>query len=373
MAASKEMRNAKAAKKDEFYTTLEDIEKEMNYYKQHFKGKIVFCNCDDPFESNFFKFFAMNFNSLGLKKLISTCYATSPVAGNELDYYENSNGQLSFLPRSNAVPVGEKRRPYRVEITEVTDENGDGRIDLADVEYLLRNKKNILTLLEGDGDFRSDECVELLKQADIVVTNPPFSLLAEYVSLLVKHEKKFIIIGSIASVLIREIFPLFKDNKVWLGASIHSGDRKFYVPDDYPLEAATCGVDENGKRFIRVKGVRWYTNLEYPQRHEDLILYKKYIPEEYPTYDNFDGINVVKTAEIPFDYYGYIGVSVSFFDFYNPSQFEICGLGSGDAAKQLCVSKNHRGRTDLAYTTPDGKHKSPFTRVIIRRKRSNEN
>lgn len=250
----------------------------------------------------------------------------------------------------------------------MTDENGDGRIDLADVEYLLRNKKNVLTLLDGDGDFRSPECIQLLEQADIVVTNPPFSLLADYVALLAKYDKKFIIIGSIASVLLREIFPLFKENKVWLGASIHSGDRKFYVPDDYPLEAASCGFDESGKRYIRVKGVRWYTNLEYPQRHEDLILYKKYTPEEYPTYDNFDGINVVKTAEIPCDYFGYMGVSVSFFDFYNPSQFEICGLGSGDAAKLLGVTKNHRGRTDLAYTTADGKHKSPFTRVIIRRK-----
>lgn len=361
MAGHKDLVNAKAARKDEFYTQLTDIEKEMRYYRSHFKGKTVLCNCDDPFESNFFKYFVLNFNRLGLKKLIATCYAGSPIAGSQLDL-------SAFIDMKGWSEEKPKTVPYKAIVTTVYDKDGDGAVDMFDVAELFRSGENELTELSGDGDFRSEECIKLMDESDIVVTNPPFSLLAEHVSLLVQHEKKFIIIGSIASILIREIFQLFKNNEAWLGASIHSGDRKFYVPDDYPLEAATCGIDENGKRFIRVKGVRWYTNLEYPQRHEDLILYKKYTPDEYPTYDNFDGINIVNTSEIPYDYYGYMGVPVSFFDVYNPSQFEICGLGSGDAAKQLGVTKNHRGRTDLAYTTPEGKHKCPFTRVIIRRK-----
>lgn len=359
--ASAEMKQAKANKKDEFYTTLEDIELEMKNYKEHFKGKTVLCNCDDPYESNFFKYFAMNFNYLGLKKLIATCYATSPIMYTQLTL---------FREKEEVGIKTEGRKPYKVEITKVEDYNGDGAIDLKDVDVLLKKKKP--TLLKGDGDFRSDECIELLKQANIVVTNPPFSLLTEFVSLLTQYNKSFIIVGNIASVITSELFPLFKDNKVWLGASIHSGDRKFYVPDDYPLKAATCGIDESGRRFIRVKGVRWFTNLEYPQRHEDLILYKKYNPKEYPTYDNFDGIHVVKTSEIPCDYYGYMGVAASFFDFYNPSQFEICGLGSGNAAKELGITKNYRGRTDLAYKTEDGKDKSPFTRVIIRRRKNGD-
>ena len=212
MAGNSNLKDSVRQKQDEFYTQLSLIENELKHYKGFFKGKIVLCNCDDPFESNFFKFFAMNFNSLGLKKLIATCYATSPVTGKELDYYQDANGQLSFLPRPTAVPVDEKRRPYRVEITEVTDENGDGRVDLADVQYLLRNKKNVLTLLEGDGDFRSAECVELLKQADVVVTNPPFSLFREYVAQLMEYGKDFIIIGNQNAVAYKDFFPLLADN-----------------------------------------------------------------------------------------------------------------------------------------------------------------
>lgn len=357
--ASADMKKAKVDKNDEFYTTLEDIEKEMRYYRDYFKDKVVLCNCDDPYESNFFKYFAMNFNYLGLKKLITTCYATSLVMYTQLNLFEEE-----------PPVVGKKRKPYKLEVTEVKDENGDGAIDLEDIELLL--KKNRPSLLKGDGDFRSDECIELLKEADIVVTNPPFSLLTDYILLMMKYKKKFIIIGNIASVVCSDIFPLFKNNEIWLGPSIHSGDRKFYVPDNYPLQAATCGIDETGRRFIRVKGVRWFTNLEYPQRHEDMVLYKKYNPSIYPSYENFDGIHVAKTSEIPCDYYGYMGVASSFLDFYNPSQFEICGLGSGNAAKEIGVTKNYRGRTDLAYKTADGKNKSPFTRIIIRR-RKNEN
>lgn len=304
---NKGLQLASKAKKDEFYTQLTDIEKELRHYKDHFKGKIVFCNCDDPFESNFFKYFAMNFNFLGLKKLIATCYANSPIAGDEL----------------NPLP---QKKAYKIEISEVTDENGDGAIDLADVELLIKNHKNTLTTLNENGDFRSDECTGLLKQADIIVTNPPFSLFREYMAQLVQHDKKFLIIGNINSITYKEIFPLIKKNKLWLGASIHSGDREFAVPDSYPLNAAGYRVDENGKKYIRVKGVRWFTNLDYPQRHEDLDLYKRYSAEEYPKYDNYNAINVNKTSDIPYDFDGLMGVPITFLDKYNPDQFDIIGL-----------------------------------------------
>ena len=198
MAGNSNLKDSVRQKQDEFYTQLSLVESEMKHYRQHFKGKVVLCNCDDPYESNFFKYFAMNFNALGLKKLITTCYASSPVTGNEFQYYVNNGGQLSFIPSENNAPVQDEngRKPYKVEITEVTDENGDGRIDLADVEFLMRNKKNTMTLLDGDGDFRSPECVELLKEADIVVTNPPFSLFREYIAQLLEHKKCFVIIGN---------------------------------------------------------------------------------------------------------------------------------------------------------------------------------
>ena len=327
MAKNADLNKAAKAKKDEFYTQLTDIEKEMRYYRDFFRGKIVFCNCDDPFESNFFKYFAMNFNPLGLKKLIATCYVTSPVSGTELEYYVGAGGQLSFIPLADSVPVlaQNERKSYKVEITEVTDVNGDGRVDLADVEYLLKNTKNSLTLLNGDGDFRSPECVELLKQADVVVTNPPFSLFREFIAQLIQHEKYFLVIGNINAVTYKEVFPLIMQNKVWLGASIHSGDREFRVPDSYPLNASGYRVDENGTKYIRVKGVRWFTNIDYAARHEDIILYKHYTPEEYPHYDNYDAIEVSKTAEIPCDYFEEMGVPITYLDKHNPDQFDIVG------------------------------------------------
>ena len=312
MAKNTDLNKAAKAKKDEFYTQLTDIEKEMRYYRDFFRGKVVFCNCDDPFESNFFKYFAMNFNPLGLKKLIATCYVTSPVSGTELKYY---------VP----IPAQNERKPYKVEITEVTDVNGDGRVDLADVEYLLKNTNNSLTLLNGDGDFRSPECLEFLKQADVVVTNPPFSLFREFIAQLIQYEKYFLIIGNINAVTYKEVFPLIMQNKVWLGASIHSGDREFRVPDSYPLNASGYRVDENGTKYIRVKGVRWFTNIDYAARHEDIILYKHYTPEEYPHYDNYDAIEVSKTAEIPCDYFEEMGVPITYRDKHNPDQFDIVG------------------------------------------------
>jgi hypothetical protein len=227
---------------------------------------------------------------------------------------------------------------------------------LADVELLIKNHKNTLTTLKGNGDFRSDECIELLKQADIVVTNPPFSLFREYVAQLVQYDKKFIIIGNVNSITYKEIFPLIKENRLWLGASIHSGDREFAVPDSYPLNAAGYRVDENGKKYIRVKGVRWFTNLDYPERHEELVLYKRYTPEEYPKYDNYDAINVDKTVEIPYDYDGIMGVPITFIDKYNPEQFEILG-----------DSRFHDGQ-DFSDDINVLNGKTLYRRILIRRK-----
>jgi len=212
---------------------------------------------------------------------------------------------------------------HRIEINEVPDFNKDGAIDLKDIEQLLKHTANVCAPLKGNGDFRSEECIELLKQADIVCTNPPFSLFREYVAQLVEYDKKFLIIGSINAITYKEIFPLIKENKIWLGASIHNGDREFRVPDDYPLSAAGYRVDKEGNKYIRVKGVRWFTNLDYKERHEELTLYKKYTPEEYPKYDNYDAIEVSKTSDIPMDYDGVMGVPISFLDKYNPDQFEI--------------------------------------------------
>ena len=312
--ANKNLNAAKVAKKDEFYTQLSDIERELQHYWQHFRGKVVLCNCDDPYESNFFKYFALRFNQLGLKKLICTCYNGSPVTGNELAiHFDGFDGDEP------------KKIAYKVEISEVKDENGDGAVDLSDVQYLLKNDKNVLSILKT-GDFRSQECIELLKEADIVVTNPPFSLFREYIGQLMKYQKKFLIIGNMNSITCKEIFPYVQNNKMWIGPSISSGDRKFYVPDDYPLNAAGCGVDSDGKRFIRVKGVRWFTNLDHNKRHEDLDLVCRYSEDEYPTFDNFDAIEVGKTSDIPYDYDGIMGVPITFLDKYNPDQFEILGL-----------------------------------------------
>ena len=370
---SDELRNARKNKNDEFYTQRADIDAEMRHYKEYFEGKTVFCNCDDPFESNFFKYFASNFNFLKLKKLIATCYVSSPISCNELVYDVDQAGQLCFFPTKDSAPLmtGKEKRPYKIEITEVNDENGDGAIDIADVEYLLKNKKNTLTLLEGDGDFRSEECIELLKEADIVSTNPPFSLFREYVAQLFEYDKKFIIIGNVNAIAYKEVFPLVKDNKMWMGCSIHSGDREFRVPDSYPLNAAGFRIDADGTKYIRVKGVRWFTNIDNKDRHEIMPLYKKYTPNEYPTYDNFDAVNVNTTSDIPYDYSGIMGVPVTFLDKYNPEQFEIIGMGTGDTAKMIGITKNYRGRTDLAYTV-DGVSKCPYNRILIRRKKNED-
>ena len=308
------LRKAQKNKNDEFYTSLEDIEKEMKYYREQFYGKTVFCNCDDPFESNFFKYSALNFNTLKLKKLICTCYAGSPIVYEQLSLLD-----VKPLKISEETP----NKPYKIEINEIPDSNDDGATDLTDVEYLIKNKENTLSLLKGDGDFRSEECIELLKESDIVVTNPPFSLFREYVEQLEKYNKKYLIIGNVNAIAYRDFFHLIKDNKVWMGASIHSGDREFRVPNSYPLNASSSRIDEKGNKYIRVKGVRWWTNLDYKERHEKLILYKHYNPNEYLKFDNYDAINVDKVSDIPCDYKGMMGVPITFLDKYNPEQFKI--------------------------------------------------
>ncbi len=299
MANNEALQKAAKAKKDEFYTQMADIEAEMRHYKDQFRDKVILCNCDDPYESNFFKYFALNFNFLGLRKLIAISYAGSPVAYQQLSLLE-----VKGLGKQK----DDTKQAYKIEISEVGDEDANGTFDLSDVEYLLKNRKNALTLLSGNGDFRSEECIELLKKADIVVTNPPFSLFREYVAQLVEFKKKFIIIGNVNAITYRDVFKFIAGNKIWLGQSIHSGDREFRVPDYYPLKAAGFRVDEKGTRFLRVKGVRWFTNLDFEKRHERLTLYKRYIPEEYPRYFNYDAIEVSKTAEIPYDFDGEMGV-----------------------------------------------------------------
>ena len=325
---NKALSAANKAKKDEFYTQLSDIENELRHYKEHFKGKTVLCNCDDPYESNFFKYFAINFNHLGLKKLICTCYAGSPVVYT----------QLSFFGEEEAIgkPQTEKK-PYKIEITEVKDMNDDGAVDLTDVELLLKTVDGQPTLLKGNGDFRSEECIELLKEADIVVTNPPFSLFREYVAQLIEYDKKFIIIGNQNAITYKEIFPLLKDNKIWIGYKF--GDRAFTVPDTYEERATRFWIDEKGQKWRSLGNVCWYTNLDIQKRHEDLILYKAYSPEDYPHYDNYDAIEVSKVADIPCDYFGCMGVPITFMDKYNPEQFEIVRFRKGNDGKDLVYTK----------------------------------
>ncbi len=328
--ANKNLNAAKSAKKDEFYTQMGDIERELQHYWQHFADKVVLCNCDDPYESNFFKYFALNFNQLGLKKLICTCFDGSPVQGNELllDF-----GDFSDEPKKIA---------YKVEITEVRDLNGDGAVDLADVQYLLKNDKNAISLLKQHGDFRSAECIELLKQADIVVTNPPFSLFREYVGQLMQYEKKFIIIGMQANIIYKDIFPLVINNKIWLGYGFKGGAAHFVSPYE---DTATANNHKEG--MIRVSGVHWFTNLEIPKRNDPIDLVCRYTSEEYPMLDNYDAINVNSSNDIPCNYPDTMAVPITFLDKYCPEQFEIIGITrawDGKASKiypeQTQIDKN---------------------------------
>ena len=362
MAGNSNLHDSSRNKQDEFYTNLQLIEDELDNYRAHFKGKRVLCNCDDPYESNFFKYFAMNFNSLGLKSLTATCYATSPVVFTQLDLF----GKGEIVKRKNAP---KRKTPYKIVITEVGDENGDGRIDLSDVEWLIRNKKNVLTELKGDGDFRSAECALLLKEADIVVTNPPFSLFREYMSLLMEHEKKFLVIGNMNAVTYKEIFALIKENKVWLGNK--SGHFWFMVPSHYEAKATDFKIDENGQKWRRMGNICWFTNLDFPKRHEKMLLWKHYTPEKYPKYDNYDAIEVSKTADIPCDWDGYIGVPITFMAQYNPEQFELIGFwNTGNAGEVLgasfCSAKS--SGKEIVWNGPTVNGKTVYFRIIIRRK-----
>lgn len=310
---NKNLHRAHRAKKDEFYTQLVDIEKELKHYKDQFRNKIVYCNCDDPFESNFFKYFAANFNALKLKKLVTTSYAGSPIIGAQLSLFD-----VKGLKRVK------KKEPLKIEINEVKDFNSDGAVSLKDIEYLLKNDANSVTPLKGDGDFRSKECIELLKKADIVVTNPPFSLFREYVAQLVDYDKKFLILGDQNAITYKEIFKLIKENKLWLGYD-NGGTKWFQVPDDYDIPTESRKKIVNGVKYFSMGRILWYTNLDTTKRHEELTLYKKYNPKEYPKYDNYDAIEVSRYSDIPMDYAGVMGVPITFLDKYNPDQFEIVG------------------------------------------------
>jgi|AntRauTorckE6833_2_1112554.scaffolds.fasta_scaffold05042_4 hypothetical protein len=331
--ANKNLSKAKNAKKDEFYTQYIDIQKEIESYLEYdpntFKDKVVYCNADDPFESNFFRYFVLNFNRLNLKQLITTSYKPSPVANTQVGLFGDD---VTLEPIKGRPKV----TANKFIINEVGDVDGDGQFNLKDVALQLKtNKNNEWTPLKGDGDFRSDECIELLKQSDVVVTNPPFSLFRDFVKQIFDYKKQFLIIGNMNSVTYKEIFPLIKGNKMWYGQSISSGDREFQVPDDYPLNAASYRT-EDGKNYIRVKGVRWFTNLDHGRRHqvldlmtkEDNLKYNKKLQGHetaYVKYDNYDAIEIPYTNAIPSDYERVMGVPITFLDKYNPDQFEILG------------------------------------------------
>jgi len=330
----RELDLAKANKQDDFYTNLSVVEDEMRHHSAHFKNKIILCNCDDPRTSKFFHYFAYNFEKLGLKKLITTCYKNQ-----DIDLFSKNNCEKAVYLEYEG------------------DKNGNKIPDLEEIE---------VKELNGDGDFRSDECIELLKQSDIVVTNPPFSLFREYVDQLVQHKKKFIIIGNQNAITYKETFRLILTNKIWIGASIHSGDREFRIPNDLETRSKNVRKDEEGNKYIKVPGVRWFTNLDFKQRHEDIILYKKYNSEEFPTYDNYDAIEVSKTKNIPLDFKGVMGVPISFLMKHNPEQFDILGLSASAGYNKDIVGIPFRGTKD-ARCLVDGKN--TYARIFIKNKR----
>lgn len=359
MSKNSNLTAAKKAKNDEFYTQYSDIEAEMNAYVEYdpdvFKGKTILLPCDDPEWSNFTRYFAANFTRLGLRKLISTSYAQGAA---------NRQPTLFKLgsPQYDAGKHETRGRIY----TLTSDMNRNGSIDIDDLKW---------DYLQGNGDFRSAEVKALRDEADIIITNPPFSLFREFLSLILEAGKKFIIIGNVNAVTYKEVFPLIQENKIWIGPSIHSGDRKFNVPDDYPLNAAGCGIDEDGRRFIRVKGVRWFTNLDFKQRHEEMILVKRYNPSDYPKYINYDAIEVGKTADIPCDYAGMMGVPITFLDKFNHEQFEILGLTDRNnlygLTKKVFTKEDSPAYGDLnrrGALMVNGILKSTYARVFIRNK-----
>ncbi|HOB89745.1 MAG TPA: adenine-specific methyltransferase EcoRI family protein [Candidatus Colwellbacteria bacterium] len=325
---NKNLHKANRAKNDEFYTQLPDIENELKHYKDQFRGKVVYCNCDDPFESNFFKYFAANFKELGLKKLIATSFSGSPITGKQLSILE-----------MEGLKNEKKKEPLKIEITEVLDSDKDGAINIDDVKELLKRCKKTVTPLKGGGDFRSEECIGLLKQADIICTNPPFSLFREYVAQLVEYKKKFLIIGNDNAVKYKEIFPLIVENRIWRG---YTRIKEFRRP--------------NGS-LQKFGNVGWFTNLDMAKRHEKITLYKKYIRKEYPEYDNYDAVEVSKISEIPMDYDGVMGVPITFIDKYNPDQFEIIGISNGNNRDKYAIGK---------MVTVN--NKSTYARILIKKR-----
>ena len=329
---NKNLHSAKSNKKDEFYTQLADIENELKHYRHHFKGKTVFCNCDDPRVSNFFHYFSHRFESLGLKKLITTCYKNQ-----DMDLFSTHESEKAVM------------------LVYEGDKNGD-RIPNAEEIGIIE--------LEGDGDFRSAESIALLKEADIVVTNPPFSLFREYVAQLMEYDKKFIIIGNQNAITYKEIFSLIKDNRLWLGYK--AGDMSFKVPSDYEMRETRSWRDEEGNNWRSLGNACWFTNLDIAKRHEDLDLYKTYTPEEYPKYDNYDAINVDKTKDIPADYAGAMGVPITFLDKYNPDQFEILGMAASAGYNKEIVGLDFLGEKDAR---PLLNGKNTYARVFIKNKK----
>ena len=329
-SANKNLHQAKNNKKDEFYTQRPDIENELRHYKEHFRDKVVYCNCDDPRVSNFFYYFSYNFEHLGLKKLIATCYKNQ-----DADLFSENKSEKAIWLEYNG------------------DKNGNKVPDINEIG---------INELQGDGDFRSSESIELLKQADIVVTNPPFSLFREYVAQLIEYDKKFVIVGHQNAITYKDIFKLIKENKLWLGYGFKGGAGHF-INTQYENYATASDKKEG---MIRVSGVHWFTNLDINKRHEDLILYKNYSDEEYPTYDNYNAINIDKTRDIPMDYKGYLGVPITYLDKYNPNQFEILGLSASAGYNEEIVGIPFLGYKD-ARPLIDGKN--TYARIFIKNKK----
>ncbi len=409
MPGNTNLQTANRARNDEFYTQLNDIANELKHYKHHFYNKTVLCNCDDPFESNFFKYFASMFNELHLKKLICTCWYKSPIVYKELPFDDNNdedNGSYKIPEEESADDIGmaaeqgvgdakkaedvttvgisHEKAAYKIEITEVTDLNNDGATDIKDVKLLL--EKHPPQKLKEHGDFRSKECIEFLKEADIVVTNPPFSLFREYVAQLFQYNKKFLIIGNQNAITYKEIFPLIQSNKIWLG--FHSGHTLFAVPDYYKipdfydlnnkkkLRSNGYIIDEKGKIWRNLGNICWFTNLDHDKRHLPLDLYKNYTKEEYPKYDNYDAINVSNVNLIPNDYNDIMGVPITFLEKYCPEQFEIIGMakrGAGDPAlrSKVYTKEQYKNYSDLnagpTLFDSNGNLYNTYPRILIRK------
>lgn len=330
-ATNSNLKEAKKAKNDEFYTILSDIEKELKHYKKHFKDKVVLCNCDDPRVSNFFHYFSYNFDKLGIKKLITTCYKNQ-----SMDLFSDHTSEKAIYLEYNG------------------DKNDN---NLPDPEEIG------IKHLNGDGDFRSKECIELLKQADIVVTNPPFSLFREYVAQLIDYGKKFLIVGTWNAISYKEIFKLIKEDKLWIGINSNRNFSGFIVPKHYSMHGTEARIDENGNRIVSTNNTCWYTNLDNAKRHEELILYKYYNPEEFPKFDNYDAINIDVTKDIPMDYSGAMGVPITFLDKYNPEQFDIL-----DGIGRYSMLTGPTEKTQGTYLTMVG-GKPKYARIIIKNKK----